>query len=173
MNRSIHRLLILVVALSFAIAGCTDDDESDPRDPHSGGGGSGSTSGGNDDEPDIGVDVGDAANDQDVRDDDVDAICTLEPQVPQGDARFPCCFTTEDCRESSVPQADSMICYQASCTEGGEGTCRVPPQQELQCWDDYDCPAGYECPHDMTTIPYRCQDPTVQEVPPFCVEVDD
>lgn len=167
------RSLIVLVAFVLALTGCSDDDEPTPRDPHSGGGSQGSTTGPNGDEADIGFDARTDVGADVEDDDDVIGVCELEPQVMAGDPRFPCCFTVEDCRESGVPQAESMVCYQARCEEGGEGTCRVPPTQQMRCWDDLDCPDGYTCPHDETSMPYRCQDPTIQEEPPFCVEDGD
>jgi len=164
-------LPVVLSILAFAVAGCT---ETEPRDPRGGDGpaprvGEQSSSNGNDDE--------DAGNDADTDDaDDTgdagDAAeqCDEDPNSQPVDPRFPCCFDDQDCRDTDIANADSMHCYYATCTEGGDGSCRVPPSGTYECWDDYDCPEGYICPHEQQADAFGCRDPQTVETPATCIE---
>ena len=156
-----HLSFIAALALVLALGGCTDDNE--PRDGTGGGPSEPKpTSSGDDDagtDGDVGNDVGDDAGGAD---------CELEPSSQPSDPRFPCCYETQECRDSNVTGSDSMHCYYAECTEGGQGVCRRIPNEEMRCWDDLDCPEGYRCTIDHLA----CDEPTMHESPGNCLEDD-
>ncbi len=169
-----RHLLIAISILAFVAIGCT---ESDPRDIDGGSGsstniGGGGSSTGNDGDND-GEDAGNDADADDTDDTgDVPEQCEQEPNSQPVDPRFPCCFDDQDCRDTNLPNADSMHCYYATCTDGGDGSCRVPPSGTHQCWDDHDCPDGYRCPHEQQADAFDCRDPRTIETPATCVEDD-
>lgn len=167
MSRRFFRAFAVVscLLLLFAAFGCSDDNGYDTT---GGGGGPGGSTGGN------GDDAGDVADDtEDDIEDDVYQLCEYEPSATPTDPTKPCCFDDEDCWDSNVANAGDMYCYYAECTEGGEGTCRVPPSTEQHCWDDYDCPEGYECPYEDNPDAFQCDQPQMHETPATCVEIED
>ena len=159
--------VLFCLALIFSLLACSDDPE--PRDPD-GNGGPGIGGGATPDD-DAGLqDPADADTGDDVDDGDAGQLCELLPTDAHSDFRFPCCFEDEDCHESDAPNAELMVCYNATCEEGGEGTCRVPPTEEGRCWADSDCPEGQRCPFGNLYEQYRCTNPNIQEIPRTCID---
>lgn len=163
MKHSLRLAITLVAAILLLSSGCTEDDEP-PRDPSGGTGGTGGVGSSNDGDPDAGEDTGADT------DEDVGTACELVPSDQPGDERFPCCFTDRDCWESGAQFADQMRCYYAECTEGGEGTCRIPPQTDTECWSDRDCPDDHHCPWEQFADDFHCEEPTFMETPEICTE---
>lgn len=166
------RLLSIAIAAALGMIvhmgiACSGDDYT-PRPsstPPPGGAppSSGSTNG-NGDDPDAGDDTDtDAEGDTDV------FACEHEPSDFPADPTRPCCFDDRDCWDSDAPQADEMYCYHADCEGGLQGVCRVPPAQEGECWDKYDCLEGQICPYEMDPDNLDCELHT-HEVPHLCTD---
>ncbi|RAL22370.1 hypothetical protein DL240_11005 [Lujinxingia litoralis] len=94
-----------------------------------------------------------------------DAGCNLIPEQGPTPHQLPCCFTDQDCHRTGVFNASAMRCYASSCSEGGEGVCRVPPEQEQDCWTQADCPDNHRC---IDAFIGTCDSPLSNEVPGVC-----
>lgn len=159
--------VVLTFVFALAAASCSSDDNGYDNLGEGGGGaipGSGSA-GGDDAGTDADrVDAADAGNDVDAGDE----VCDEEITATTTDPRFPCCYEDRDCQESGRPGADDMRCYYASCTEDGEGTCRIPPTGDQQCWSNDDCPEDMYCPHEQNDDAFSCRTPNHVESPATC-----
>ena len=159
--------ILLIALLGGALVACGSDDD---RPPVRGGGttSGGTSSGGNGANNQDDPNNQDAPNNQDdPNDQDDPQSCDLQPSQLHVDERFPCCFSDDDCRASDSPFADQLICFRASCTEGGEGTCRLPLEPG-ECWKDSHCPEDQVCPYEDLADLFQCTE-NILEQPEFCV----
>lgn len=166
MSRSLRVFATVFTALFLMFAGCTDDDP-DSRPAAGGTGGTGGTGSSNDDSADADGDTSDTSDDAD---EDVLTSCDLEPSDQPGDARYPCCHTDLDCKNSDADRADEMVCYYSECTEGGQGTCRVPPEVDGECWSNRDCSGDQVCPWEQYSEDFDCEEPLIMETPEICTD---